>query len=535
MAFKSNEFQQFSLDDTTYNLTERELRALNKSWAKIFADELFPAIDEKPFKVLFSDRTQCRSNTPVNVCIGALIIKEMFQISDDEVIENLMLDPRYQYALHTTSFREQPLSDKSLSRFRKRCYEYERVHGDDLIHECITKLSAQIAKVMDIAPRIRRMDSMMIEANIRTLSRMELLYTCISKCAIYIHKQKRDDLLVGLEDYCDPNNFNRLFYYHNSEGSVDLLPKILQDADLLLSACGNLFGDAPAYQNLLRCLSEQTVNENGVRRLRTKEDGELSSTILQNPADPDATYRTKAGKEHRGYVANLEETVGKNGSVITDYQFEQNIYSDSRFFKDSLERQKTAEGETIVVTDGAYFGEENRQGAKEKNITLVTTAISGREVPDIYADFEMNAEGTKIAKCPVGYKPKSCSLNDKGHFYVSFPVSCCTDCPNKDKCKPQIHTKVASMFISSNGINRARANRFMGTEKFKLLARIRNGVETLPSLLRRQYGADRMPVRRCIPSRLFFGFKVAALNFRKLMTYRRGRGNYAQNPILAGN
>ena len=58
--------------------------------------------------------------------VGALIIKELFALSDDEIVENLMLDIHYQYALHTTSYEEQPLSDKSLSRFRKRCYEYEK-------------------------------------------------------------------------------------------------------------------------------------------------------------------------------------------------------------------------------------------------------------------------------------------------------------------------------------------------------------------------------------------------------------------------
>lgn len=124
----------------------------------------------------------------------------------------------------------------------------------DLIHECITKLSAQIATVMGIVPRLSRMDSMMIEANIRTLSRVELLYTCISKFAIYVHKQDRDDLLTGLEEYCDPNNFNRMFYYSNNEETVDRLPKIFQDADLLLSTCGDLFEDTQVYQNLMRCL-----------------------------------------------------------------------------------------------------------------------------------------------------------------------------------------------------------------------------------------------------------------------------------------
>jgi len=107
--------------------------------------------------VLYSERTQSRVNTPVNICIGALIIKELFQLSDDELVEGLMLDIRYQYALHTTSFAEQPLSDKSLSRFRNRCYKYETLYGVDLLHDCITGLSRQIAKIMEIIPKIRRM------------------------------------------------------------------------------------------------------------------------------------------------------------------------------------------------------------------------------------------------------------------------------------------------------------------------------------------------------------------------------------------
>lgn len=77
---------------------------------KTFAEDIFPSIDEEPFAVLYSSNAS-RPNTPVNVCIGALIIKEIFGISDDEIVENLMLDPRYQYALHTTSCEEQPLSD----------------------------------------------------------------------------------------------------------------------------------------------------------------------------------------------------------------------------------------------------------------------------------------------------------------------------------------------------------------------------------------------------------------------------------------
>lgn len=124
MAFRTNSYQQLSFADSFEGLTFREQKALEHSWAKVFAEDIFPAINEEPFRVLYSSNAS-RPNTPVNVCIGALIIKELFGISDDEVVENLMLDPRYQYALHTSSFEEQPLSDKTLTRFRKRCYDYE--------------------------------------------------------------------------------------------------------------------------------------------------------------------------------------------------------------------------------------------------------------------------------------------------------------------------------------------------------------------------------------------------------------------------
>lgn len=532
MAFRTNASQQYSFSDTVYNLTERERKALENSWAKVFADEIFPAIDEERFRVLYSDRTQSRFNTPVNVIVGAMIIKEMFQLSDDEVVENLMLDPRYQYALHTTSFDEQPLSDKSLSRFRKRCYDYEALHNIDLFHDCVADLSKKIAKMMGITPKIRRMDSMMIEANIRNLSRVELIYTCVAKLVIYLHKHGRDDLITGLEHYYNPNDYNQIFYHSNSDETIDRAKIILADADRLLKNCGQDFDDITEYQLLIRCISEQTIEEEGIRRLREKKDGGMTSSMLQNPSDPDATFRTKAGKDYLGYAANLEEAVGANGSVVTDYQVEQNNYHDSSFFKDSMERNGASEEPSTIVADGAYYGKENEKLAVENKVTLVTTAVSGVEAPDIYADFELNEAGTRVLKCPAGHTPKSCSQGSH-HMYVSFPRDVCLNCPHKEACRVKVHKKVCSLTISSNSRNRARAKRMQGTEQFKLLARIRNGIETVPSILRRIYHADRMPVRGLARTEFFFGCKIAALNVRKLISYHRGTGNYAQNPLLA--
>ena len=137
MAFVANDNQQLTLTDSTLNLTQREKRVLEKSWAKTFAEKVFPEIDESIFSVLYSDKAS-RPNTPVNVIVGSLILKEALGDTDDELVEALMFDVRYQYALHTTSFEEQPLSDRTLSRFRARVLAYKK----------------EIAEFMNISPNM---------------------------------------------------------------------------------------------------------------------------------------------------------------------------------------------------------------------------------------------------------------------------------------------------------------------------------------------------------------------------------------------
>ena len=78
MAFSYNNVnnKQLSFCDSFDFLTTREQRVLDKSWAKSFAEIIFPSIDESPYAVLYSDKDS-RPNSPANVTIGALILKEL--------------------------------------------------------------------------------------------------------------------------------------------------------------------------------------------------------------------------------------------------------------------------------------------------------------------------------------------------------------------------------------------------------------------------------------------------------------------------
>lgn len=531
MSFFTNPAQQMTLDDSTYHLTDRERKALDKSWAKPFAEELFPLIDEEPFRVLYCDDNGA-PNTPVNILVGACIIKELLDLSDDEIVEGLMLDIRLQYALHTTSFAEQPLSDKSLSRFRKRCYDYSCKTDIDLIHNCIVSLAKETAKVMKITGRTRRMDSMMIDANIRKLSRLELIYTCIANLVKRLSEAGSTEIPDELRHYAEANDFNQVFYYAKSSSYAEKCLTLLHDADSLFSLCSDSCRDWEEYKLFQRCMDEQTIVEDSSRRLATHEDGTMHSSMLQNPSDPEATFRSKAGEEHRGYVANFEESVGENGSVITDYQFEQNTYSDSQFLHDSLERMGEQEETVTISTDGAYPTPENQKLADSKNVQIVSTNLTGRKAPDICADFVLSKDKTKILQCPAGVEPISCSGPYKnGQIRATFPAATCNNCPHKDKCPARIGKNVSSVLISASSVNRAQTMRHTQGEEGKNFAKFRNGVETIPSILRRIYHAENLP-RGKTPGGFFFGFKIGALNFKKLFTYRTGSGHYALNPII---
>lgn len=105
MSFAKNECQRLTLNDSTFSLTARELWRLEKSWAKQFAEKIFPRINEERFSALYSDKAS-RPNTPVNVIVGGMVLQELLGLTDEEITDSLLFDIRFQYALHTSGRRK---------------------------------------------------------------------------------------------------------------------------------------------------------------------------------------------------------------------------------------------------------------------------------------------------------------------------------------------------------------------------------------------------------------------------------------------
>ncbi len=82
MSFKSNQHQQLTLSDSFINQTPRTQKIIMNSWCKDFADIVFSAINEERFSVLYSNNKFSRPNTPVNVIVGAMMLKENNNLTD---------------------------------------------------------------------------------------------------------------------------------------------------------------------------------------------------------------------------------------------------------------------------------------------------------------------------------------------------------------------------------------------------------------------------------------------------------------------
>ena len=520
MSFVPNDSQQLSLDDPYYSMSDREKKFLGKSWSSYFADHIFPKINEDRFSVLYSDNSASRPGTPVNIVFGALLIKDMRNQSDDDLLESMLFDYRYQYALHTSSMESQPLSDRSLGRFRQRAYEYEQKTGIDLIQQEIESLSAEMAMMMKIDGTMKRMDSLMVAANIKKLSRLELLYTCLANLVNEL-ADKGTKLPEDIIHYTEKEDRNKVIYHNHSDETSEKIDAVLKDCKTVLDLCGDSYDESSNYILLKRVLSEQTItNDDGSYRLRTKEDGGMTGKILQNPSDPDATFRDKAGKQNRGYVANVVESVGDKGSIVTSFDFAQNIHSDSEFAKETIEKLGKQDEKVTLVSDGAFGSTENIVLAAKNNIDLVTTNLTGKAVNDIYADFEFSEDGRSVIKCPCGYTPKTCTYNPTSEqCSITLDSKQCKNCPFKDKCKPHMGKKLARKTISLKSKMRAVQQKFRKSDEFSNLSKFRNGVETIPSYLRRGHNIDHMPVRGLIRCKQWFGLSIGGSNIKKFCKY----------------
>lgn len=526
--FRKNDYKQINFDDSVLNMPKYLQKILKNSWAHNFQKYIFPAINEKRFEVLYSDQPS-RPNSPINVIIGALVLKEIFNLSDEQLLGAIYFDDRYQYALWLTSEEKPPISINTFSNFRQRVYAYEKETGRDLIKEEVESISEVIAETLNIDNKKVRVDSFMVSSSCKNLSRIELVYTVNANFIKKLNKLDKELIPKTCISYLEKGHKNETIYKTRDKEIDSKLKFLLKQSNMLYQAAlesSSKIRETEEFKLLKRMLTEQTDNDDyddlNSDDIEVKDGKSLDSTVVQNPSDPDATYRFKYG-DNIGYTANVVEVFDDENNVIKTYDFKPNIYSDQKFSADTIEKlsnNNILQPTIQMIVDGAYFTIDLAKKASKKGIELIAGQLTGRKQNSSkknYASvFEINEENC-VTSCANDKKPFYSTYDDEKEVCTAkFSKKACSNCKLNKECRIQFQKKANTVRFSKDRYLRDLYRNQMKTKEFIELTNQRAGVEGLPSVFRRVYNVDSMPVRGEVRSKFYFGFKVLASNVKKI-------------------
>lgn len=517
--------QQISLDDRFLNLPKYILDSLQKSWAEDFYKDIFLSLNEDRFSVLYS-QNYSRPNSPVNLLVSLLILKELHSLTDEQLIESLYFDYRYQYALGIEDFEKERICINTLTNFRKRLVEHELETKQDLLKQEVDELSNKLADLIELDKSMARMDSFMLSSSCKKLTRLELVYRVVQQLVHTLNKVDSALVPESFQDYLKEGHKNKTLYHIKSKEAGSKLEKQIEDAVNLyrhvstLSECR----DMKEFQFLTRLLQEQCIEtEEGC--LIPIEAKQLSPDILQNPSDPDATYRNKNGKSHVGYAVNLVEVRDKkkNVGLILSHQVENNLHSDADFGEEFIDQDPLFQEITALSVDGAYYRPSTLQKAKEKETEFNVSNMTGRKPSSekiAVTQFKRD-ENNLITECPAGHKPISTKFDaDKQVYNAKFSKQICATCPFIDQCPVQQQKKYNTLRFTEGKLQTDMVRGHMKSERHQELSKFRAGIEGIISALRRGFKMDDIPVLGLVRSKIWIHSKILAYNFKAIARYR---------------
>lgn len=361
-----------------------------KAWQNKFYKEVTSRIDEGTFSVLF-DSANGAPNASVCRLVAMMLLKEGFGCSDEQLFEKCEFDLLARRALGLDGFEEEIPCAATYYNFRAALVRYQEDNGVDLLGRCFEQVTGSQVKTYGVSGRSVRMDSKLIGSNIALYSRYVLVHKTLCK---YLKAADKSRFEAGLRSRMEgylAEDAAKTVYRSNQDSMKARLQILGEDAYAILQA----MPDCPL---LKRVFDEQFSVSDGVVSIRPKK--EIPADSLQNPNDPDATYRNKNDKPVQGYVTNITETCGEEDkpSLITGVHVETATFADCNFLQDDIAQSERVTGDKVEKchADGAYQSPDNREFARshihdgDKEMELMTGKMQGG------ARFDLHLEGEEL-------------------------------------------------------------------------------------------------------------------------------------------
>jgi len=495
-------------------------KMLKDTWAPIFYEHVFCKIDEEVFAPLYCFDNG-RPNFPVNILLSLELIKNMFDYTDEEILEQFYFNYQVIYALGIKNIGEIYFAERTLYEFRERLVNYVKEHPDEeeIMFKQFEILTRHFIDKANIKTDEQRMDSTYVTPNIKRAGRLSLAYDFLEK-AVKAIPQKH--LSNSLKEVLEPSFKTKLLFKTKAS-------KINAKLETVLILCTEIYDLAKAKQLtskeeiklLARFLNEQAHYDTEKKVWVPEDNKEISSASMQSAHDTDATFRNKNGKTNQGYVVNLAETCSKDNPVqlITDYDLDVNIKSDTELARKRVDTIKKNTDVTDLYVDGGYYGEETINKADEAEVKLHFTDMTGRKSTSNklpLTNFNFNEEH-EVEKCPAGKIPLRSDYSKKSKSTTThFEKSECLYCPIREHCPVKPQKKSMVLRASKKAILAANTRQEISKKEIRREnTSKRAAIEGTNSAIKRGQGANKLRVRGLIKCQLQIGLKVIGHNFKQ--------------------
>ena len=501
---------QTTIFQTHLYLPDKFRNRLKESWAEIFRKDIMPIIPEEEFSKLYSENMG-RPCVPVALLIGLSILKEMYDCSDEKLIEELYFNIMVQYALQVDPF-EAEISIRTLYNFR------ERIMDSPAIKETFFSIVNRIIKETSIKTSFQRLDSKHFYSNMAHLTRLQLFVRTVEKFLKSLDPSYIEELPEDLRK----RYLERKGYFADAAPN-EARRSLIQTAEDILFLLTHFSADdsvksLETFALLERLFHEQCYQPKDSNKALPRPSDEISSDSLQNPSDPDATYD---GHKGEGYQVQITETCNSDNpfQVVTDFETENANESDQNAPIPIIEDlEDHGLKPDILALDAGYVSGKNILDAEEQDVVLLGPLTTGRSSDNdklSLADFHMDIED-RIFECPQGAPAIFSTENEDGSIHVQFDCEHCKECPVRDICPV---TQKGRLTYTREKAATARRKKEQQAPEFKEAFKIRSGIEATNSELNRAYGAKKVWTRGFNRVNLAMAFKVMALNIRRFSRY----------------
>jgi hypothetical protein len=461
MFRENDQHLQHGLFDTFQQLPEKVRQRLETSWADTFYRETFCRIDESPFAVLYSDEPS-RPNTPINILVGAEILKAGFGWSDEELYDEIQFNLQVRHALGLRDIGVVPFEVRTLYNFRNRLSRHMQETGENLLEQVFVQITDEQLGTLKLKTGHQRMDSVMISSNIRRGTRLQLLIEVVQRVWRVLTEGDQTRYASVFESYLQ-GTAGQYCYRVKGEDVSGHLAAVGQLMYQLVTELDEHYAEEPVYQMLQRVFDEHFVvedaEESDAAMVRAKTGDELSANSLQSPDDWQATFRQKAGEGYRGYTSNLTETCDPQNplQLITYVQVGPNLTDDEQMLVDALPGLKERTDLDTLWTDGGFTGPAAEAACRKNEVQHVPTSIRGCHVSATKLglsafDWELDEEGNpRIVRCPGGQEVAVRAGFNAERFIADFDATLCEKCSWADQCRAEPRKKrpVRALYVSA--------------------------------------------------------------------------------------